>query len=126
VRTAWPTALDVFEQFGIGGELRREPNGETRILGHGGLIVNDDKPDTWYNFSAEEGGGPIEAWAWCRFGSVSAKRQHLRQILLEMAQAAGVDTARFYQRGDETATRPGAGDRQYWSGQYSGRWEHMR
>jgi hypothetical protein len=124
VRAAWPTADDVFSHFGIGGRTRREPNGETRILGHGGLLVTEDG-ETWYNFSDEEGGGVLEAWAWCRYGSVEAKQQHFRELLLEMAQAAGIDTASYYRRGDETVRVPSDGDRGYWT-RKTKRWGLMR
>lgn len=113
VKNAWDT-VGVFKQFGLVGETRREPNGETRLLGNGGLLVAEDK-DTWYNFSAEEGGGVLEAWAWCRYGSVGGKRGRFREMLLEMAQAANLDVAQFYKRGDEAVAVGAEGDRQRWS-----------
>lgn len=126
VRAAWPSALDVFDHFGIVGRTQQERDGETRILGHGGLLVADDDPTTWYCFTDEMGGGVFEAWGWCRFGSAFDKRRHFRQVLLEMAQAAGIDAARFYKRGDERLTRPPEGDRGRWTREYSGQWGNMR
>lgn len=126
VRAAWPGALDVFDHFGIVGRTQQERDGETRILGHGGLLVADDDPTTWYCFADEVGGGVFEAWGWCRFGSAYDKRRHFRQVLLEMAQAAGIDAARFYRRGDERLTRVAEGDRGRWTREYAGQWGRMR
>lgn len=123
VKAAWPSTLLVMEHFGVTGKQQQE-DGETRICGHGGLLIADDG-ETWYNFSDEMGGGVIEAWGWCRFGSAYGKH-HFRQVLLEMAQAAGVDVARYYRRGDEQVTTPSDGDRQRWSRQYEGAWGRMR
>lgn len=125
VKGAWPNAVVVFDYFGIVGQRQREPNGETRICGHGGLLVTGDG-DAWYNFSDEVGGGVIEAWGWCRFGSAYDKRRHFRQVLLEMAQAAGIDAARHYRRGDERVGAPDTGDRAHWSRRYEGAWREMR
>jgi hypothetical protein len=125
VKASWPGALQVFEHFGISGRRQRERDNETRICGHGGLLIADDG-ETWYNFSDEIGGGVIEAWGWCRFGSAYDKRRHFRQVLLEMAQAGGVDVARYYRRGDEQVTTPATGDRRRWSREYAGAWGKMR
>ena len=62
VRAAWPSALDVFDHFGIAGRTQQERDGETRILGHGGLLVADADTTTWYCFADEMGGGVFEAW----------------------------------------------------------------
>lgn len=126
VRAAWPGALDVFDHFGIVGRTQQERDGETRILGHGGLLVADTDPTTWYCFADEIGGGVFEAWGWCRFGSAFDKRRHFRQVLLEMAQAAGIDAARFYRRGDERLTQSPEGDRNHWTEQYQAQWGRMR
>jgi hypothetical protein len=126
VKAAWPTAVGVFKHFGLEINQRQEPNGETRLLGHGGLMIAADDPAVWYNFSDEIGGSVIDAWGWQRFGSAFDRRRHFRRVLLEMAQAAGIDVAQFYRRGDERLTAQGKGDRQHWEKQYSNRWEFMR
>lgn len=126
VRVAWPTAMDIFKHFGIVGATQQERNGELRILGHGGLLIAEDDPATWYCFSDEIGGGVFEAWGWCRFGSAFDKRRHFRQVLLEMARAAGIDTARHYKSGDEQLTQAENGDRNYWGTKHAGRWGRMR
>lgn len=114
VRSAWST-LDVFEHFGLAGDVRRERNGETRLGGNGGLLVGEE--GEWYCFSDEYGGYVIEAWGWCRFGSAFDRRSQFRQVLLEMAREAGVDTARYHRRGDErvAVADDGNGNRQFWS-----------
>lgn len=123
VKDAWAEVFDVFQHFGLVTETRQESNGEMRLLGNGGLLVAPS--GDWYCFSAEEGGGIIEAWAWCRYGSVEAKRKHFRAILLEMAQVVGIDTAAFYRRGDEHTNVPSDGDKQYWCNQNT-RWDRRR
>ena len=126
VKLAWPTAISVFEHFGLTINPRTERDGETRLLGHGGLLIASDDPAVWYNFSDEIGGGVIEAWGWQRFGSAFDSRQHFRQTLLEMAQSAGIDAARFYCRGDEKHTSAGTGDKNHWGERYSRYWQDMR
>lgn len=118
VKAAWPTAVSVFAQFGMVHDSREE-HGELRLLGNGGLLVRLDAPDTWYCFSDEIGGGVFEAWGWCRFGSAYDKRRQFRQVLVEMAQAAGIDVAAFYRRGDERAAgRQQQGGEMPWTGKY--------
>lgn len=94
------TTMAIFRHFGVTGKHRSEPNGDTRVLGNGGLLINEES-QAWYIFEADEGGGPIEAWAYLTFGSSEHKRRHLRAILLDMVYAAGGDVARFYRPGDE-------------------------
>lgn len=97
--SSWTTP-DIFAHFGVTGDIRREANGDIRILGNGGLLINPDTSD-WYLFEADEGGGQIEAWAYLTFGAAEHKHRHLRAILLDMVYSAGGDVARFYRPGDE-------------------------
>ena len=123
---AWPTTLEIFEHFGLAQNGTRPVNGdETKVSGNGGLIIAADET-TWYCFEAEYGGGPVEAWGWCRFGSAYDNRRQFRTVLLEMALAAGVDTARFHRRGDERVSVEGGGQRDYWEQQHIGRWGELR
>ena len=119
VLDAW-TPLDVFQHFGMASHVQRE-HGEVRLLGHGGLLVDDER---WYCFEAEYGGGAIEAWGWARHGSAFNKDAQLRETLLEMAQAAGMDTARWYRPGDERVSVPDDGDRGRWKRDRA--WGRMR
>lgn len=122
VRSAWST-LDIFDHFGLAFDVRKERNGETRLGGNGGLLITEG--GEWYNFSDEYGGHIIEAWGWCRFGSAFNKRTQFRQVLLEMARGAGIDTARYHKRGDERVVQVDEGDRAYWSNNCRV-WEKMR
>lgn len=126
VLDAWPTPLAVFKEIGLAGEIKEEPNGEIRLLGHGGLMVNLEK-GCWHCFADEVGGGPIEAWGWQRFGSCYDSKLHFRQVLLEMAKASGVDLARFYCRGDEEKINtPQEINQDHWAKRFDGYWSKMR
>ena len=116
----------MFAHFGLASNPRDDKDGETRLLGNGGLLLSGSDPAVWYNFSDEMGGGVIEAWGWCRYGSAFNSGHHLRNVLLEMAHAAGIDAAAFYRRGDERMASASDGDRQRWSKQHPGRWGRMR
>jgi hypothetical protein len=128
VKESWPDALAVFEQFGMANKRRQEQNGEIRLSGNGGLLIRSDEPALWYCFADETGGDQIHAWGWCRYGSAYDPERQFRAVLVEMAQAAGLDVAQFYRRGDEQVTRGMTveGDRTYWSSKYQGRWGRMR
>lgn len=121
VKGHWST-LKVFEFFGIVGQTQ-EDYGELRLLGNGGLLIAEDG-ETWYCFSDEFGGGVFEAWGWQRFGSAYDNKRQFRQVLLEMARAAGIDLAAFYKRGDERQIRTGE-DERMWTGQNQ-TWREMR
>lgn len=88
VKSAW-NCLKVFDHFGMAGNIRQEHNGEFRLLGNGGLLVTEDL-NLWYNFSDEAGGDCVSAWGYCRLGSSYDNARHFRQVLLEMAEAAGI------------------------------------
>ena len=128
VKDAWPGALDVFRHFGKATQIRKERDGEIRLCDNGGLLISGEDPSVWYCFEDEIGGAQIEAWGWCRFGTMYNKKTHMRQVLLEMGRAAGIDVASFYRRGDEQVTQQAQekGDRSYWTKQYKNRWERLR
>jgi hypothetical protein len=124
VKSAW-TTIDVFSHFNLAGDMRKDQNSEIRLCGNGGLLISSDE-NAWYNFSDEFGGGVIEAWGWCRFGSAYDNRRQFRRVLLEMARDAGIDTARYHRRGDEQITQPQPdGDKHYWGKQINA-WGKMR
>ncbi len=125
VKSAW-TTLGVFEHFGLVRHgTRPMSDGETKVSGNGGLTIARDD-EAWFSFSDETGGGTIEAWVWCRYGNTEAKRGRFREVLLEMAQAANLDTASLYRRGDERVAVQGEGDRQRWTRANAGRWGRLR
>lgn len=105
VKAEW-TTIGVFNYFGVDANgIKQESNGDLRLYGNQGLLVSPDSND-WYAHGYNEGGGQIEAWAFCRFGNTSAKKQNFRLILLEMALEANIDVAKYYQRGDEKLLPP--------------------
>ena len=128
VADAWPGAISVFRFFNLANNVRDEHDGELRLLGNGGLLIHADDRALWYNFSDEIGGDVFDAWGWCRFGSAYDRKAQFRNVLVEMAQASGIDVAQFYRRGDEQITKDvqSEGDRSYWSKKYPGRWEQLR
>lgn len=121
VLSAWPTATDVFREFGKVHEIQKERGGGIRLLGNGGLVLTEDEK-AWYNFSDEVGGGIIAAWAYCRFGHCDQSK-HLDQCLIEMAQAGGIDLAP-YQPAEET-TQPAEPIERAWQ-QYNTLWPKLR
>lgn len=65
VKDAWPTE-DVFTRFARnGGGKGIESNGDTRLLGNGGLLINDWR---WYCHADGVGGDQIDAWYYCAQG----------------------------------------------------------
>jgi hypothetical protein len=120
VKNYWSNCLLVFDYFGMALNVTEDKD-EWRLLGNGGLLVPMDNPEIWYCFGDEIGGGIFEAWGWQRYGSRYDKRCHFRQVLVEMAQVAGIDVAKYYQRGDDkklaTIQEPAA-DRQFWTKKY--------
>lgn len=89
VKAVWDSALKVFDHFTMAAQPRKEPNGEIRLCGNGGLLLTEDLQQ-WFCFSDDFGGGVVEAWGYCRFGSAYDKHKHFRQVLLEMAEAGGI------------------------------------
>lgn len=123
----WQNPLQVFAHFGLTHDVKEERDGQIRLRGNGGLLVTADH-QVWNCFEEEFGGSTIEAWAYCTIGTGYDKHKDFRQVLLDMASAAGIDTTRFYSRGDEYKTQPPTGQRFYWTDQpkYKGLWEKMR
>lgn len=120
VKRAWPSVLGVFAEFGH-TNTKQEQKGETRVLGNGGLHVNED--DTkWYAFADGIGGSVIEAWGYCQNGSYDRDKD-FKAVLLEMAKAGGVDLAQFHnvKQRIESQTEP-----TYWTEKYQGMWERVR
>lgn len=118
VRQAWDNnPFRVFDHFGWANDIDIDRNDEMRLLGHGGLLISDSEPPLWYCFADEVGGDVFDAWGYCRFGTSYDKRTQFRQVLIEMAQAGGVDAALYYKRGDEQAKVNTTGNRSHWTQQ---------
>ena len=67
IKNYFPDLVQLFLELGVRGELQKEPGGEVRILGHGGLVV-DNRAGRWYCFSEEVGGDVIDAFGWTTLG----------------------------------------------------------
>lgn len=93
VKDAWP-ALAVFQRYGKANDVSDEKPDEYRLGGNGGLCVGKpgtDKRDIWRNHGLDIGGNQFAAWAYCTGRTLD--RHNFREILLEMAQAAGIEVA---------------------------------
>lgn len=85
VLAAWQT-LEVFKHFGRAVETKKERQ-ELRLLGNGGLLVRADS-DAWFCHADQVGGGPFEAWEYCKTGRATVADFH--GLLVEMAKAANI------------------------------------
>jgi energy-coupling factor transporter ATP-binding protein EcfA2 len=88
IRDAWPTRK-VFEHFDRHTNGAVEGRTETRLLGNGGLLINDWR---WYNHAAGVGGDQFDAWAWCKDGHIVDRSdgKGFWVLLTEMGDAAGI------------------------------------
>lgn len=126
VKAAWPTCLSVFAHFGMAHTVEQERNDELRLLGNGGLMLTPCG-EKWFAFEDERGGGIFEAWWYARTGGQPYdKHAHFRKVLVEMAEAAGIDIALFYRRGDEARIEPDRGAGKIWIEKYKMMWERVR
>lgn len=125
IRAEFQTCLSVFAHFGMANQVKQERNDELRILGNGGLMLTADG-ERWFCFEDETGGGVFEAWWFARYGTPYDKHANFRQVLLEMAEAAGVDPAQFYRKGDEQKISIVNNGPKLWAGLYGQVWSKMR
>lgn len=95
VKAAWPI-LGVLQRFGLASHgTEEERNGETRVLGNGGLLISKDGalwsiPNNGQGF----GGNVFHAWFWAkhqRLVDFRTDKAAFRETLLEMAEAAGLE-----------------------------------
>lgn len=87
--------VSVFQSFGYNGDVRTEPNGEVRIMGNGGLLIDPDK-GTWYSFRDETGGDVVDAFGYLTYGTRWNRydKEQFRTIAGEMKQRAGIGQTR--------------------------------
>lgn len=80
---------------GVQGEKQKERNGEIRILGNGGLVI-DEQSGTWYNFSDEMGGDCIDLFGWRLFGQGWNRydKEQFKKVLMAMREIAGLGQER--------------------------------
>jgi len=112
-RAAWPP-LKVFEHFGMTSNGTKKEGEFTRILGNGGLFVNNNGL-TWALTGSGKGWGGdcFDAWHYCETSGQAGKIPpgDFRPTLLKMATAAGipVPTApRTSQAAQQAQPTPGA------------------
>lgn len=91
-RAAWPP-LKVFEHFGMTSNGTKKEGEFTRILGNGGLFVNNNGL-TWALTGSGKGWGGdcFDAWHYCETNGQTGKipPAEFRPTLLKMATAAGI------------------------------------
>lgn len=107
VKTAWST-LNVFSHFDKDTGGTKDDRGEKRLLGNGGLMINDWR---WYCHADSVGGDEIDAWYYCRHGKALGRqdRKAFWNTVNEMADAAGIarpptPAPRMYTNGHSKAT----------------------
>ena len=95
VKAAW-AILAVLQRFGLASHgVEEERNGETRVLGNGGLLISKDGalwsiPANGRGF----GGNVFHAWYWAknqRLIDFHTDGSAFRETLHEMAEAAGIE-----------------------------------
>ncbi len=88
VKAAWPT-IDVFRHWKKDTAGEDDERGETRLLGNGGLLVNDWK---WYCHADGVGGDQVDAWHWCETDKALDRRDKKAfwSTINSMAAAAGI------------------------------------
>jgi hypothetical protein len=92
VRDAWPT-INVFEHFDKHRNGVIEGRTETRLLGNGGLLINEWR---WFCHSAGVGGDQFDAWAYCKWQRIINRDApaDFWDVVNEMADAARIDRPR--------------------------------
>ena len=88
----WPP-LEVFKYHGWASDTvdDRQPD-LWRLKKNGGLLVEKDG-DGWFMAGQKGmGGGPFEAWQYCKHGNCKVPKGHdFYNLLVEMAKAAGIE-----------------------------------
>lgn len=85
VRNAWKI-LEVFTFHNFVKDGTRKEGINTRIKGHAGLVVNEEKG--WYQHSSGKGGDVFDAWAFCTNRSTDTD---FADIINEMAKEKGIE-----------------------------------
>jgi hypothetical protein len=99
IKAYFPSVLEAFKMLGYTDPVEQEPNGETRISGHGGLLVDADD-SRFYCFSDEVGGDVVDAFGWSRFGARWNRydKGMFQTVMRDMEKAAGVGEVRELSR----------------------------
>lgn len=88
VKAAWPT-VEVFKHWRKDTAGSEDEKGETRLLGNGGLLVNDWR---WFCHADGVGGDQVDAWHWCATDKALDRRDQKAfwNTVNSMAKAAGI------------------------------------
>jgi hypothetical protein len=99
IKSYFPSVLAAFAQLGYTDKTEPAQGGETRITGHGGLIVDADD-QRWYCFSDETGGDVVDAFGWARFGARWNRydKGQFFAVMRDMEQRAGIGETRALPR----------------------------
>jgi hypothetical protein len=94
VLAVWSTTR-IFEHFNRVGKTRMESKGEwLRLYGNGGLFLHceNGQPDNGWAIPGEKiGGGPFQAWWYCKYGNAHTPKGHaFYELMCEMANVAGI------------------------------------
>ena len=95
IKNYYPSVTQAFAMLGYCDKPEHEPNGETRIPGHGGLLVDSDDR-RWYCFSDECGGDVVDAFGWARFGAGWDRhnKSQFSAVMRDMEDRAGIGVTR--------------------------------
>lgn len=87
VKAAW-TSKQIFEHFKRATHGTSKSGKDTRILGNAGLLVMPDG-NKWFCHADGIGGGPLEAWAYCKWKKKYDSKMFW-DVINDMATAAGI------------------------------------
>ena len=91
------TAYDIFDHFGMVGDVVNANAGFIRLLNNGGLLVGDPADPEhswkWFSHSACIGGDIFDAWYFCKTGEKIPRLNPyaFTATLYEMARTAGIE-----------------------------------
>lgn len=96
LKNYWPDLVATFYYLGVRGDLQKEPGNEIRILGHGGLVI-DNANGRWYCHSEEIGGDVIDAFGWVQYGQSWDRRNRrmFSETIQRMKAQAGIGRERI-------------------------------
>lgn len=83
------STLEIFRLFNFHSGGEQSEGEETRLLGHGGLHINDD--GRWHTFAGDIGGHVVEAWYFCRTNGKALPQTEFMPTVFEMGDSYGFD-----------------------------------
>lgn len=96
---AYWTTRKVFEHFNKMTNGTKREGSQLRILGNGGLLLGANN-EQWSIPGENIGGGPIQAYTWCKWGKViKPKGKEFWEIINSMADDAGIAKPTVYLNG---------------------------